>query len=177
MSSGDFLLNVSGSVQKWNQAGSNTPAANGDLLMSFAPAGAGVANGAGRLGAMWDRGTGALVEDFNFGIRTQANAAPAVGAAIRLYFLCFDDTAMRPGGFGAVDAAISTENDLLNAAAAFSVICDAASNSRVFALSGALFLRTRYVIPAIWNASGQALHNTSTNHELIVYPRPPQVQP
>lgn len=172
MATGDFLISQSGSAQKFNQA-----AAGGDLALSFAPAGTGVANGAGRICARWDRGSSALVEEYNYLFRCRAQTNPTVGNQVRLYLLATDDDNYRPGDLGTADAAISTENDLLNAYLFDTVVADAASTTRNFNREGSLFLRARYISIAYWNAMGVSMSNTSTNGEFVLWPRNSQYQP
>lgn len=135
-----------------------------------------VANAAGRVSARWDRGTGAQPSIYRWQARARANVAPTVGNVVRVYLVLGEDGTFAPGALGTADAGITTEDDLLNAQLIGNMVADAASTTRDFVAHGIVEIRSRYVQAAWWNALGQALHATGTNHEFVLTPYSDQIQ-
>lgn len=137
---------------------------------------ASLANGAGRISGQHDRGSGAKPTIYRWQGRFRANVNPAVGAVVRLYLVTADDGTYVDGDFGTADAAVSSENDFLNALQLGVAIADAASTTKDFVASGLVEIRSRYISLGVWNALGQALNGTSGDHEVRLTPYGDEIQ-
>lgn len=138
-----------------------------------------LANGAGRVSAQWDRGSGSKPGLYRWHYKTKAAAALAVGARLELYFAQANGTGTTdiPGKLGTSDAAVSSIDKLRNLGSPFGGInADSTSNGEEQVASGICFLYSRYVSVVVWNALGQALSSTASDHELILTPIPPELQ-
>lgn len=133
-------------------------------------------NGAGRLSAQHDRGSGSKPSWYRWQARFRCNVSPSIGTAIYIYLVTGDDGSYVDGDFGTADAAVSALTDLSNARILGVVVCDAASTTKDFVASGLCWLRSRYVSVAVWNASGQALNGTAADHEVRLTPVPDESQ-
>lgn len=137
---------------------------------------ASLANGAGRISARYDRGSGAKPMRYRWQARTRSNVAPTVGMLVRLYLVTGQDGTYEDGGFGSGDIAIASEDLLRNVQLIGAVIADQASTTKDFVRSGIITIAAQYLRVAWWNATGQALHATGTNHEFTLVPYPEEIQ-
>lgn len=138
-----------------------------------------LANGAGRISAQWDRGTGSQPGLYRWHFRTKAAASLTVGNRVELYFAQANGTGTTdvPGKLGTADAAVSSIEKLRNLGPPFGGIsADSTTNGEEQVSSGVCFIYSRYVSVVVWNASGQALSGTAGDHELILTPIPPELQ-
>lgn len=148
----------------------------------FAPSGGDVvftptslANGAGRISAQLDRGSGAHATRYIWRARYRAAVAPTVGAVVRVYLVTSDGT-YADGDLGTGDAAVSAEIDLGNARLIGAVAADAASTTKDFVASGIVEAAARYLQVAWWNAIGQALSSTAGDQAMTLTPIPDEIQ-
>lgn len=146
----------------------------GDIALTLAS----LANGAGRISAQWDRGAGAKPIEYRWQMRYRANAAPTVAATnvVRVYLECSDDGTFVAGGLGTADAAVSAEVLLTLGEFLGAVEITEASTTRDFVRQGNIWIRSRYVSVAVWNATGVALHATAANNEFRLTPVPSEIQ-
>jgi hypothetical protein len=159
------ILTAIGTVVKWQDSGA-------DLVMTLAS----LANGAGRVGAQKDWGAGSIEGKYKVRVRFRSNATPTVGNVIRVYLSTAQDTTFQDGDLGTADAAVSSEALLANCVFVGSVEVDEASTSKDFIATFIVELRSRYVAPVIWNASGQALHATASNNAVEMWPLADEIQ-
>lgn len=138
-----------------------------------------ISNGAGRIGARGDLGAYPRSSLYRYFAATKCQATPTQYNLIKLFLAFWDDESTPgdpDGASGSTDAAWSTETDALNLTPLRPIICDAASSSKVFTSSGLIRIRTRYVSPWWWNASGAALTNTAGDHFFRLTPYYPEAQ-
>lgn len=138
---------------------------------------ANLANAAGRISAQLDLGANSRSGIYQWMFRYTAAVNPTVGLGVNLYAVFSDGTDVA-GGLGTSDAAIATETILTHSNAQFiaPITANEASTSRAFTRFGTLWIPTRYVSFAVWNALGQALTNTAGNHYLKLTPIPDEIQ-
>lgn len=134
-----------------------------------------VANGAGRISAQWDRGAGSKSALYQWSAKTKWQATPTIGSRLRLYLAESDVAAQIPGGLGAADAGVATEDLLRNCRFIGNVVVDRTSASEIDA-NGQVLIRARYVSLVWWNAGGAALTATDADHELRLTPKPWEIQ-
>jgi hypothetical protein len=146
----------------------------GDAVITLAS----LASGGGRLSAQYDRGAGAKPALYRWQLRWRANSAPTVAATnvVRLYLVPGDDGSYVAGGLGTADAAVTPEAFLANTEFLGAAEVTEASTSRDFVRQGYVWVRSRYVSVAVWNASGVALHATASNNEVRLTPVPDEIQ-
>ncbi len=146
----------------------------GDTVLTLAN----LASGGGRISAQWDRGATALPSLYRWQMRFRSNAAPTVASSnvVRVYLVTGDDGSFISGGLPTTDQAVSNETLLNLAEFLGSVEITEASTSRDFVRQGHVWIRARYVSVAIWNATGQALHATSSNNSFRLTPVSDEVQ-
>ncbi len=159
------ILTAFGSLTNWQDSGAS-------LTMSLAS----LANNLGRLGAQKDFGAASIEGKYKIRVRFRANATPTVGNVVRVYLVTAQDANFRAGGFGTVDASIPAEARLANATFVGAVEIDEASTTKDFVGEFQVVLNSRFVSPAIWNASGVALHATASNNEVAIWPVADEVQ-
>lgn len=135
-----------------------------------------LANGAGRLGDQRDMGSGVVSRWYEWQFRWRAGAAPTVGNVVRVYLATGRDGTYVSGALGTTDAAVSAEDLLRNCDFLGAVEVDEASTSKDFVRRGLLYLRSRYVSPVIWNASGVAFSATAAHMEFALWPSDDELQ-
>ena len=143
----------------------------GDVV--FTPAS--VANGAGRISAQWDRGSGSKPARYVWRVHTKAAAALAVGVALEIYFATSDGTDV-DGNQGTSDAAFSAADKRRNLQFVGTVVADSTTNGEVQISSGVVEIYTRYVSVVWWNALGQSLTGTNGDHTFTLTPVPDEIQ-
>lgn len=152
----------------------------------FAPSGGDVvftpqnlANGAGRISAQWDRGSGAQPGLHRAFTSLKAGAALAVGAQLTVYLVQSYGSGSNQvtGNFGTSDAAVSSIDKLRNLGAPAGVVnADSTSNGEQQVTTFTCFLYARYIQVLWWNALGQTLTNTAGDQQFILTPIPPEIQ-
>lgn len=135
-----------------------------------------VANGAGRISAQWDRGTGSKPGWYRWQMKTKAAAALAVGVALELWLAFSRGGSIVDGNFGTSDAAASAADKRNNLTRLGSIIADSTTNGEVQIGSGVIFLPYRYVSVLGWNTLGQSLTNVDADHQLAFEAIPWEIQ-
>lgn len=153
--------------QLWTNAGGGS-----DLAITLAS----LSTGAGRIGAQWDRGTGAQPGRYRWQFRCRTNSAPTVGNTLRIYLAVGDDGTYISNGLGTADAAISSEALCSNCQYVDSIEVSENVTTRDFTKRGFIWIYDRYVSPIIFNAFGVSLSSTGTNMEFRLTPYPDQIQ-
>lgn len=126
----------------------------------------------GRLSSQLDLGdpaSAARAYRYGWSITTKLGAAGAVGNYIRLYLVTSNGT-IADGNMGTTDAELTSEAPLANTLLIGSLAVDAVNT--ILNASGVVELYRRYVQIAAWNASGQTLTNTVTDHLFYLWPIP-----
>lgn len=143
----------------------------GTVAMTWAS----VANGAGRRSAQWDRGAGSKPGLYKWRCTTKAAAALAVGTVLELWLATSNGTDV-DGNQGATDASFTATDKRKNLQYVGSVIADSTSNGEPQIGSGLVEIYDRYVSVVAWNALGQALSSTESDHVFELTPVPFEVQ-
>lgn len=146
----------------------------GDAVITLAS----LATGGGRISAQLDRGAGAQPALYRWQFRWRANSSPTVAATnvVRVYLVPGDDGSYIAGGLGTSDAAVTPEAFLANTEFLGASEVTEASTSRDFVRQGFVWVRSRYVSVAVWNASGVSLHATASNNAFRLTPVPDEIQ-
>lgn len=134
-----------------------------------------VANGAGRISAQWDRGTGSKPMRYKWRAKTKAGAALAVGTQLEIYFSTSDGT-IQDGNQSTSDAAFAAGDKRRNLQPVGVIEADSTSNGEPQYASGVVWIFDRYVSVVWWNALGQALSGTAGDHEFTLTAVPDEVQ-
>ena len=135
-----------------------------------------VAAGAGRQGARHDLGTAARSPLFMWRAFVKFATVPVVGETVDIYLITSDGT-NPDNDDGTGDIAVSAEDKLRNLKLIGSIIVDEASISPTFVASGGpIIIPDRYVHPAIWNSTADALSATAADHGFDLTPVPREVQ-
>lgn len=134
-----------------------------------------LANGAGRISAQWDRGSGAKPSLYKWRGVVKAAAALAVGVPLEVYLATGDGTDI-DGNQSTSDAAFSASDKRRNLQYVGSILADSTSNGELQKGSGLVEIRDRYVSLVIWNAFGQALTGTAADHYFSLTPVPDEIQ-
>jgi len=134
-----------------------------------------VANGAGRISARWDRGAGSKPSLYKWRVHTKAAAALAVGTPLEVYLATSDGTD-EDGNLGTADAAFASADKRRNLQYVGAINADSITNGEVQIASGLVEIRDRYVSVVWWNALGQALSATATDHTFTLTPVPDEIQ-
>lgn len=143
--------------------------------VAFSPAS--VANNAGRISAQADLGSAARSRLYRWRAKSKCQATPTLGALIRIYLVCADDTTDLDGNAGTADAAFATEALLKNHQYIGNIIIDVAGTGDQKASSmGTIEIASRYVSVVFWNASGATLDATGSNHQFTLVPVPDEIQ-
>ena len=155
-------LRAEGTSYEWNSGG--------DASLTTAS----LAADAGRQGAEYDRGSGDLDPWVRFFLYAKFNAAPTVGDPIIVAIFAHDDTSHRPALLSASDAALGGSSDNLLREALHQFRAEAGTttaSNKITATSPPLFIPQRYVIPVIFNVSGnQVLSSTEADCGLVMRP-------
>lgn len=134
-----------------------------------------VANGAGRISAQWDRGSGAQPMLYRWRAKTKAAAALAVGNLLEIYFATSDGTAV-DANQSTADAAFPAADKRRNLQRVGVVEADSTTSGELQIGSGLVLIDVRYVSVVWWNALGQALTNVAGDHEFSLTPITDQIQ-
>lgn len=146
----------------------------GTVVLTWASLG----NGAGRISAQWDRGAGSKPALHTIQAFVKAAAALAVGAQFEVYLIQSAVSADVPGNLGTADAAVSAADKRRNLGAPVLIInADSTSNGeRQVSNSNIVEIYGRYVSIVVWNALGQALTATASDHGATIVPYPADIQ-
>jgi len=133
--------------------------------------------GAGRVGAVYDKGAGAQEAWFHVHFVIQFETAPIVGEVVELYMLNHDGTNV-PGNVGLIDAAVTVANKRNNFHAPLIVVsAEAATADLNYETTGLAYLPMRYISPVVWNASaGDNLQNTANINVITMTPLVDELQ-
>ena len=134
-----------------------------------------VANAAGRISAQWDRGSGSKPGRYYWRVHTKFQAGLTVGNALEVYFATSDGTDV-DGNQGTTDAAFSAADKRRNLQFVGTVVADSTSSGEVQIASGLVEVYTRYLSVVWWNATGQTLTNTDSDHTFTLTPVPDEIQ-
>lgn len=136
-----------------------------------------VANGAGRISAQWDRGSGSKPGLYRWEATTKAAAGLSVGAVLEIYLATAHSSSSQiDGNQSTSDAAFSATDKRRNLQVVGSIVADSTSSGEIQNASGLVFITARYVSVVWWNALGQALSSTAGDHVFTLIPYPPEVQ-
>lgn len=135
-----------------------------------------LANNAGRIGAVHDRGA-THSRKMRFWVQVDfVTTAPTDGMTVDLYLITSDDNTNWDGGTAPTDAALASADTLRNYVFVGSVILDnllTPNQSQSFEIE----LGARYIAPVIFNnATGQALTATGTDQIIRMTPLIDEVQ-
>lgn len=148
-------------------------ASGGDV--TFTPTS--VSNGAGRISAQYDRGSGAKPGLYRWEAITKAAAGLAVGAALEISLATAHVSSSQiDGNQSTSDAAFSATDKRRNLQYVGSVVADSTSSGEIQTASGLVFITARYISVVWWNAFGQALSSTAGDHVFTLTPYAPQIQ-
>jgi len=138
-----------------------------------------IADGAGRISAQWDRGSGSKPGLYRWYAKTKAAAALTAGRQLEIYLAQSYGSASGEvtGNQGTTDAAFSSADKRRNLGAPIGVVnADSTSNGEIQVATGVCFIYSRYVSVVWWNAFGQSLTNTDADHNFILEAIPPEQQ-
>ena len=131
------------------------------------------ANNKGRVSSQLDRGTGAKARRYQWEAQFKVQATPSIGSVIRVYLYSSMTSAAADQSS---DAELSAETSLGNFVCVGQVVITAASTSVPFYASGTVFVPGRYIVVAMWNASGQSLTNVNGDNKITLTPLPDDIQ-
>lgn len=159
------VLVKQGTTVVWTSSG-------GTLAMNMAS----LANNAGRIGAVLDRGA-THSRKMRFWLQVDfVTAAPTKGTTVDLYLVTSDDNTNWDGGTAPTDAALGSVDTLPQYVYVGSVVLDDLLTPNQSA-SFEIELGARYVAPVVFNnATGQALTATGTDQIIRMTPLIDEVQ-
>ena len=134
----------------------------------------GVANNAGRVSAQKDLGASARAEVYEWRCNVQWQATPTKGNALELYIAQGDGTNV-DGDVGTSDAALGSEDQLVNLHRIGSVVVETANTTKMVA-SGVCRITSRYVSAVGFNRGGSSINATDSNFNFVLIPIPPELQ-
>lgn len=128
-----------------------------------------LANNAGRIGPHVDRGAGSLAPWLKWRMQMKSGSAFAVGNTIQLYIITTDG-GTGDGALSTSDAALSAIDKLRNLRGCGAIVTDSTTIGETQIASGFVLCPERYFAPVLWNASGQTLTSTPSDHYITFYP-------
>jgi hypothetical protein len=136
--------------------------------------GTSLANAAGRISGVVDYGT-PRAGKYRVQVQTKFGTAPTAGNAVEVYLVRSDDNTNRDAALGSADAAVSDVD--LKAQCMFigNLVADNQNTGQQVA-SFEVETGARYLSVLLWNASGQALTATATDHIITITPIITQIQ-
>lgn len=145
-----------------------------------------LASGAGRVSDQLERGAGSIAQEYQGVLRTAFGTVPVVNEVLRIYLVegwnfRNDGTPEvdQGGALGAADAAVSDEDDLIAAGHLIGYLVvppSPAADTEYVSRPFRFLTAARYLQFAVWNATADALSATAADHELAVWPSPPEIQ-
>lgn len=133
-----------------------------------------LANGAGRVSAQYDQGTGSKPGWWKWVAKFQATSTVTVGNLVELYLFLSDGTRV-DGNVGTADAAFLTDKRR-NAKLMGFVAADVTTADTDLIASGRVFIPSRYFSVGAWNALGVALRTNTSVHMIRMTPVPDEIQ-
>lgn len=138
-----------------------------------------IAAGAGRIGAVYDRGSGSQPVRYRWRMQTRWAATAASGDQLRLYLITSNASAtaaQTDGGVAFGDAGQATETLLANCCQFLGAVISSAVSQQECA-SGVVEIYDRYFSVGCFNASAtKALTNTAGDHVITFTPEPDDIQ-
>lgn len=162
----DYSNLVAGSTITWKNSG-------GDKTLTLTS----LTNGSGREGdksATLVDGTSGMPEFLEVRFESAANATATDGTEIELYFGESDNSTAgtnNPGNLTGADAGLSNPDELKRQCNFVGSLI--LSNARTTSVQKQRFRYKplcAYIVPLVVNKSGQTLHATASNHQLVVTP-------
>ena len=139
----------------------------------------GLADGAGRRGELDDWGAAPRADRYRIECWAQFQATPNVGDVLRVYLYEGGTDTATPDHDemgGGTDAAISSEDELRNAAHVLSVIVTEASADTEFYAQAVVEITSRHFGVALWNATGASTTTDASETKVRVTAIPPDIQ-
>lgn len=133
-----------------------------------------VANNAGRVSAQYDLGASARPDMYEWRCNCKWQATPTKGGALRLYLAQGDGTDV-DGDVGTSDAALGSEDQVVNLHDIGNVIVETANTTKMVA-SGVCVITSRYVSVVGLNKGGATLNATDSEFDFVLTPIPDQIQ-
>lgn len=147
-------------------------ASGGDVTLTFTS----LANGAGRYSGQLDRGSGAKAANFRVECTVKAAAGLAVGATFEVWLATAQSSSsVIDGNLGTTDATLATDKRK-NLKLIGVIVADSTSSGELQVGSWNTYIDAQYVTIGVWNALGQALTGTASDHFLTLIPMPPEMQ-
>lgn len=154
------------------EASKSFKASGGDKVLTLTS----LANGAGRYSDQLDRGSGAHAADYRVEVCVKAAAGLTVGASFEVYIATAETSnTLIDGNLGTTDGALVTDKRR-NLRPVGQISADSTSSGELQVASFPVRIESRYVTIAVWNALGQALTGTASDHYINLVPMPPENQ-
>lgn len=134
----------------------------------------GVVDGAGRVSAQYDLGTGSTPHLFRWRSEVLWQATPTKGAACWFYAAGGDGTNI-DGDVGAIDAALGSEDQLSNLLYIGRVVVETAHTFKMVR-SGTFEFYDRYISIVGFNRGVATINATDSNFSFELTPIPPEIQ-
>lgn len=135
-----------------------------------------LAAGAGRQGAMYDRGAATdVARRLVWRAFMKFATAPVVGEVIEIYLKTGDGTHF-DNDDGTGDAAVSAEDKLRNLKFLGVIEVDEASATPEFSASGEVEVSARQIAPVFWNRTADDFSSTAADHGFDLVPVPDEIQ-
>ena len=127
-----------------------------------------------RVGARLDLGAASTPRQFTWRLTVRFETAPVVGEVLNI-FLSWSDGTKADGGIGTADAAGDT-NLIKNLKPVGNLIVSSTDADHEMTASGICIIPSRYVSPAIENATVDNLKATANVSTFTIEPGPPEIQ-
>lgn len=132
--------------------------------------------GAGRQGERQDFSTAAIAQEYEWRFFCQFNSAPVLGELVYIYGKASDGTYPANDDGSTGNIAVSAIDKVRNLELLGAIEVDQTSTAALMATYGRFKLPSRYFQPVIWNATIDALSNSSSHSGFIMNPAPPEIQ-
>lgn len=139
------------------------------------------ANGAGRVSAQYDRGSGAKAMRYRVeaAFKVGTNITPGTAGVQAEFYVAtahVSNTVVE-STLGTTDAALTAKNQLLNAFLVGVIVPDGtAAGAGPYVRSWVVEILARYISVAVWNATGQTFTNVNGDTYVKLVPMPDQIQ-
>ena len=131
-------------------------------------------SGVGRVSARFDRGAGSHAGLYEWRLNWSLTGTNVVAATVEIYLASSDGT--NPDGqIGTADAALATDKRK-NLKLAGLAIVDQTTTNTVMTASGYIWVPSRYISMAVWNATTLAFQTSTSLHQLYLTPVPDEIQ-